>query len=239
MIRLLAALLILTGASSASEAQVAPQPGAGDPRLQTIDYSEGQVVQLRGAPGYELLVELSPDERVENVAMGDTSAWQVSVAKEGNRLFLKPLVGGIATNMTVVTSVRNYNFDLLSSTQPSSDMPYAIRFQYPSSVAGADDGQFVDVSAVSRRLSRYKVSGDRALQPVQVSDDGSRTYIAWSKYVDIPAVYAIDRSGREVLVNGMMGTDDVFIVDGAPLSLAFRIDGRVAYARRINWKRKP
>jgi hypothetical protein len=32
----------------------------------------------------------------------------------------------------------------------------------------------------------------------------------------------------------MMGTDDVYVVDGAPQLLAFRIDQSVARAQRIN-----
>ncbi len=215
-------------------AQSMPQPTAGDPHLQAIDYRADEVVQLRSAPGYALMVDLSPDEQVQNVAIGDGSAWQVSVTKEGNRLFLKPLRDSQGTNMTVVTTVRTYAFDLIAMTMPSSDMPYTVEFHYPPPPEVQADGNYVDVSAHSRRLSRYKVGGDRYLRPISVSDDGQRTYIAWPKAAEIPAVYAIDRTGREYLVNGMMGIDDVYVVEGAPMSLLFRIDNKTAFARRTN-----
>lgn len=214
-------------------AQVQPVTGGGDPRLQQVDYDARSVVQLRGSPGYQLMVEFSPDEQVQNVAVGDSGAWQVSVNREGDRLFLKPSQAGVATNMTVVTSVRVYNFDLNSVGEPSPDMPYTVQFRYPTQKAAADNSGYIDVSAAARRMSHYKVSGDRQVQPSSITNDGQHTYISWPKSAAIPAVYAPDRSGHDVLVNGMMGTDDVYVVDGAPQMLTFRIDKSVARAVRI------
>jgi type IV secretion system protein VirB9 len=215
-------------------AQVQPVPGNGDPHLQEVDYNAGQIVQLRGSPGYQLMVELSPDEQVQNVALGDSAAWGVSINKAGDRLFLKPLQAQVPTNMTVVTSVRIYNFDLVPLAGPQGDMPYTVKFLYPAvETKGGTDG-FVDVSAAARRLSRYKISGDSRVRPSSISNDGQRTYISWPKGAPIPAVYALDGNGHEILVNGMMGTDDTYVLDGAPQRLAFRIDQTTARAERVN-----
>jgi type IV secretion system protein VirB9 len=227
----LAALLVVLVAAPAL-AQVQPQPSGGDPRLQQIDYDAGAIVQLRGSPGYEMMVELSPDEQIQSVALGDSSAWQVSINKEGDRLFLKPAQGDVTTNMTVVTSVRVYNFDLASLPAPSLDMPYTVQFRYPAPKAAAQDGQYVDVASATQRISRYKVSGDRELWPERMTNDGQHTFIIWPRTASIPAVYAIDARGQDVLVNGMMGTDDIYVVDGVPDRLKFRIDNSVAYAVR-------
>jgi type IV secretion system protein VirB9 len=228
------AIALTIVASSPTAAQVTPMPGTDDPHLQVVNYDPGQIVQLRGAAGYQLMVELSPDEQVQSVAVGDSAAWGVSINKAGDRLFIKPLQAQVPTNMTVVTSVRIYNFDLVPLQGPQGDMPYTVRFQYPAAQPPTADGQFVDVSAAARRLSKYKVSGDRRLRPLSISDDGQRTYISWPKGAPIPAVYALDGNGHEILVNGMMGTDDVYVVDGAPQRLGFRIDQTVARAERIN-----
>lgn len=220
-------------------AQVQPQPAGGDPHLQQIEYDSGQIVELRGSPGYQMMVELSPDEQIQNVALGDSSAWAVSVNKDGNRLFLKPAQGDASTNMTVVTSVRVYSFDLASLSTPTPDMPYAVEFRYPApkpqAVAG---GQYVDVAAATRRISRYKVSGARQLWPTGVTNDGEHTFISWPKTADIPAVYAEDTHGKDVLVNGMMGTDDTYVIDGIPDRLTFRIDSAVAHAVRVAPKKR-
>lgn len=232
MRRVILAVLSL-GAASPVAAQLQPHPGTGDPHLQVVDYADGEIVELRAAAGYQLMVELSPDEQIRNVAVGDSGVWQVSANREGDRLFIKPTAADSATNMTVVTSVRTYTFDLVATNGAARDTPYTVQFRYPAAAIAQNDGAFVDVSAVSRRLSRYKVSGDRLLRPSSVSDDGQHTYISWPKGSPIPAIYAPDRSGNEVLLNGMMGTDDVYIVDGAPQRLIFRIDGNVARADRI------
>jgi type IV secretion system protein VirB9 len=225
-------LLILFSAAPAL-AQVQPQPAGGDPHLQQIDYDARSVVQLRGSPGYQMMVELSPDEQVQSVALGDPSAWQVSVNKEGDRLFLKPAQSGVSTNMTVVTSVRVYNFDLASLSGPSPDMPYTVQFRYPATKPRIDDGpSYIDVASATRRISRYKISGDRLLRPSAMSNDGQHTYINWPRSAPIPAVYAIDAEGKDVLVNAMMSTEDVYVVDGVPDRLMFRIDDNVAYAVR-------
>jgi type IV secretion system protein VirB9 len=230
LIPLAAALLVRT---TAAVAQVQPHPAGGDPRLQVVDYSEGQVVQLRGTPGYQLMVELSPDEQIRNVAIGDSASWQVSANKDGDRLFLKPSEADHPTNMTVVTSVRTYTFDL-SASAGGAEAPYVVQFRYPAAAPAQQEAGYVDVSAASRRLSHYRISGDRLLRPASVSDDGQHTYISWPRNQPIPAVYAPDRTGNEMLLNGMMGADDVYVVDGAPQQLVFRIDKNVARADRVN-----
>jgi len=225
-----AALLFIAAPCAA---RVQPFPGDGDPHLQRVEYNAGEIVRLRSAPGYQLMVELSPDEEVKSVAVGDSGSWQVNASKTGDRLFIKPTAVGGATNMTVVTSVRVYNFELQAQSQASPDMPYTVQFRYPAPRALPADAQYVDVSAAARRLSRYRISGNRWLRPNSVSDDGQHTYISWPKGAPIPAVYAIDRSGAEVLVNGMMGTDDVYVVDGTAQLLTFRIDSDIARAERM------
>lgn len=237
MIRRAIMLLFASAAAAPALAQVQPMPGSGNPHLQQVDYDPGQIVQLRGAPGYQMMVELSPDEQVQSVALGDSSAWQVSVNKEGDRLFIKPAQALASTNMTVVTSVRTYNFDLVPLSEPVPDMPYTVQFQYPAQPAQIADDGYVDVSSRTRRLSRYKVTGDSQLWPSSITDDGQHTFINWPRTASIPAVYAMGRFGRDELVNGMMATDDTYVIDGAPTKLTFRIDDRIAHAVRIKPKK--
>jgi type IV secretion system protein VirB9 len=207
-------------------AQVRPHPGAGDPHIQTIEYNAEQVVELQGAPGYEMTIELAPDEQVENVAVGDSSAWQVVASHRGDHLFVKAVAGGVATNMTVVTNVRLYAFLLTPLPGPGADSAYTIRFHYPSAAqALAEDGP------AGAAQGRYRLSGEKALRPSAISDDGRRTYIQWPREATLPAVYALD-GGQETLVNGMM-RDDVFVIDSIAADLVFRIDRRSARARRV------
>jgi type IV secretion system protein VirB9 len=214
-------------------AQVRPQPGAGDPRLQTIDYAADRVVVLEVAAGYMLTVELAPDEQIENVALGDSGAWQVTANRRGDRLFIKPLQGGVSTNMTVITNARLYAIDLVPLGGPSPEMAYTVRFNYPEARTGAGGGEeAADAEAEAPVDGRYRVSGARALQPSRIGDDGRHTYIEWPADRAIPAVYAVGENGEESLVNGMM-RDDVFVIDSVVPRLLFRIDRQTARAVRV------
>src|SRR3546814_20266945 len=81
--RALAILLALSAAPAV--AQVRPQPGTGDARMQTVDYQRNQVVEIQGAPGYQVMIALAPDEHIQNIAVGDSGAWQVVASPSGNR----------------------------------------------------------------------------------------------------------------------------------------------------------
>ena len=226
-ILLLLAGLLFAAAPIAAPAQVRPKPGTGDPRIQSVDFAPDQVVLIQGATGYSVTVELSPDEQVENVAIGDSSAWQVTANHRGDHLFVKAITGGISTNMTVVTSVRLYNFQLEPLAGGAGDMAYTIRFRYPDSRAGISD----DAASASGE-GRYRLGGDRALRPSEISDDGKHTYIRWTRDQALPAVYAIGDGGKEMLVNGMM-RDDIFVIDSVAQKLVFRIDKAIATATRV------
>jgi type IV secretion system protein VirB9 len=219
--------------TSPAVAQPWTTSATADSKPRVVQYEAGQVVPLRGALGYQVMVELAPDEEVKSIALGDSSAWQVSVDKARERLFLKPVRADERTNMTVTTSIRTYSFDLEALAAPIGDMPYVVTFDYTSPKPRTDDTQYVDVSAATRRLTKYRITGDQEIRPDSVSDDGRRTYISWPRSAPIPAIYGLDRSGNEVLLNGMMGTDDIYVVDSVPRMLVFRIDGRSAHAQQV------
>ncbi|HEX8641135.1 MAG TPA: TrbG/VirB9 family P-type conjugative transfer protein [Allosphingosinicella sp.] len=223
-------LVFLLGlaASAPLVAQVQPQPGAGDPRVQTVDYHPDQVVLLQAAPGYQVTLEFG-DERIENVAIGDSGSWQVTANRRGDYLFVKPLQAA-PTNMTVVTDARVYLFELAPLYGASAEMAYTVRFRYPNGEAAAEEtAQAATEPSVE---GRYRISGARSLRPAGISDDGVHTYIEWPPERELPAVYALLADGRETLVNGMM-RDEVYVIDEVVPRLVFRIDRREARAVRV------
>jgi type IV secretion system protein VirB9 len=218
--------VFLFGAAMPLAAQVRPMPGDGDPRLRVVDYREGQVVLLELAPGYQMMVEFAPDEQIENVAVGDTAAWQVSANRRGDRLFVKALQGGVPTNMTVVTNTRLYTMELAPLSGPDAGMAYVVSFRY-----GETPGK-VEPSGSAQAEGRYRLDGDRDLRPSAISDDGKRTYIQWPAGAAAPAVYAAGADGREILINGTM-RDDILVIDAVVPRLVFRGDRNSAEAVRL------
>ena len=211
-------------------AQVSPQSGGGDPHIQSVEYKADQVVLLQAAPGYQVSVEFAPDERIENVAIGDSGAWQATPNKRGDHLFIKPIQGGVTTNMTVLTDVRTYAFELRGLFGPQPDMAYTLRFRYPGTATSPDGSETAAGTAPQR--GRYRLSGDRAIRPSGIDDDGAKTYIEWAAESALPAVYSVDGAGKESLVNGNM-RDGIFVIDSVVDRLVFRLDKQIARAARV------
>lgn len=223
------ALLLLALAAAPCLAQIEPRPSGGDPRIQSIPWVPDQVFRIRAAQGFQVTLQLAPDERIENVAVGDSTAWQVSANNRGDLLFIKPVRDGVTTNLTVATDVRLYLFELAPADNAGPGTAYLIRFDFPAAAATPIE---TDRAAMD---GRYRLSGTRALRPSWISDDGTRTYIEWPKDVGLPAVFTIDARGREALVNGYM-RDGLYVIDSVLPRLVFRIDSSVARAVRLSAK---
>jgi type IV secretion system protein VirB9 len=80
-------------------AQPAP---AADRRVLELPWQPGVVVPITTTPGFEAAIAMSPDERVENIAIGNSALWQVTPNRRANLVFLKPASARApVTNMTV------------------------------------------------------------------------------------------------------------------------------------------
>lgn len=203
-------------------AQLGPPPGFTGGQIRAIPYSADQVVPLRVSPGYAAIIEFAADEAIDNVVVGNSAGWQVTPNRRGDRLVVKPLAGTAQTNMIVVTDVRRYVF-LLGPADRQDDAQFVLRFVYPTlqpvQLAGSP------VSAT------YRFGGVKALVPITMSDDGRRTIISWNATTELPAIFAIDRSGREAIVNGrMVGRD--YVVEGIAPRYIFRLGRQKATAIR-------
>lgn len=230
MRHLLPLLALLLGAPAVAQTSPAPIEASaqtpGDPRLRVVPYDPAQVVRLTAATNYQMTVIFSPDERVENVAIGDSEAWQATLNRRGDALFLKPLRSNGVTNMTVITDARVYSFELSAAYGPTADTPYTVRFAYP------DGRSEKAIDAAAAQVGRYRLSGARALRPSAISDDGVRTYVEWRAQQTLPAVFAIDERGDEVLLDGHM-RDGRYVVDAVHPALLFRLERQSARANRI------
>ena len=209
---------------------------AEDPRLVSRLYDETQVVLVEGKANVQTTIRFGEDELIENVAIGDSQAWQITPNKRANLLFVKPLAERAATNMTVITNRHTYLVDLVAN--PSNATPlYVLSFTYPEVVETAkerlaplDAPNAVELAAAQEADAivdpaelnfAWERKGDRKLLPARVYDDGTATFLAWPDGAPVPAILMKDEQGTEGPVNFAV-RGDVIVIDGVPRELVLR-----------------
>jgi type IV secretion system protein VirB9 len=231
--------VLLTAVLFAATALATPA-SANDARLVEHLYSANEVVRVEGKPSVQATIRFAEDEHIENVAIGDSTKWQVTPNKRANLLFVKPLADRASTNMTVVTDRRTYLFDLIAS--PTTRKPlYVLSFTYPPGEAGpalasADAPTADEVKAAtdpyavvdpSQLNFAWASKGTRQLLPARVFDDGGATFLSWPAGAALPAILIKNAAGTEGPVNYAV-RGDVIVVDGVPSEIVLRSGNDVA-----------
>jgi type IV secretion system protein VirB9 len=216
MLRTLICAMFVVFASTVA-AQVVPAPGPVDPRIRTVMYNPDAVISLRGHLGYQMMIEFDTGERIENVSLGDSLAWQVTPNRKATLLFIKPVARDAATNMTVVTNLRRYAFELSAAMPRGQSDPsiiFGLRFLYPPPPPPPPEPVRVEPPAPPPRPLNfaYSYSGSQRAAPARVYDDGVFTYFKFLPGVEAPAIFAIGADGPEGLVN-QQTRDDHAVVD--------------------------
>lgn len=106
-------------------------PITTDKRIKTYVYHASDVYLITISPGFQTSIEFGQGEQIQTISLGDTFSWLLNPV--GSRLFIKPLENNIRTNMTIITNLRTYQFDILSSSEREymNDIAYVVRFYYP------------------------------------------------------------------------------------------------------------
>ncbi|MBU0801458.1 MAG: P-type conjugative transfer protein VirB9 [Alphaproteobacteria bacterium] len=210
---LIVAFLTMALPCSSASALTEPRGGSADARIKTVTYRDNDVFQLRGHYGFTTMVELSPKEAIETTSIGDSEAWQViPSAHRGNILFLKPLEPNAETNMTVLTDQRIYAFELsadTASSYKSDDLAFRVKFLYAEDAKkpekfkkyAIEDYDPLQESSDSAWNFNYAYAGARRLRPEKAFDDGTFTYLKFLRQDVAPAVFSVDETGKESLVN--------------------------------------
>jgi type IV secretion system protein VirB9 len=202
-------------------AETVPPKGRVDSRVRSAAYNGDEVYKLHGFVGYQIDLEFEAGETFKGLGAGDIEG--LSFVGQENHLFLKPKAAKVATNLTVLTSRREYQFDYTASAQrPAADDPgviYALRFTYapPPSQSAADAAakrlasQLDNASAKRPRNIDYWYCGEPTLEPVAASDDGVHTRLRFAVNADLPAIFVRNDDGSESLLNFSMDAGDVIV----------------------------
>lgn len=227
---ILGVLSLLLVAGGALAQGTVPRPGTADPRIRTVGYNPNEVVWLHGHLGYQMMIEFDPAERIENISIGDSTVWQVTPNRKATLLFLKPVEHNAATNMTVVTNLRHYSFQLTASEASGPgdpDIIFDVRFLYPDAaptiieVAPPEPPPAAPPPLNTLNFA-YDSSGSKRITPLRVFDDGAATYFQFPEQMETPAIFALDNAGRESLVNFQV-RGRYFVVDAIGEAFALRL----------------
>ena len=142
-------------------------PAMADTRLQERFYNPNEIVIIRGRTKVQATIQFGDDERIENVAVGDSTAWQITPNKRASLLFVKPLSPTAKTNMTVVTNKHTYLFDLVAS--PKNRPLYVLKFTYPKpAVNPAEEARLAAAATPRETASALELQAAR--DPYAVAD---------------------------------------------------------------------
>ena len=232
----------------------APAP---DPRLVTLIFDETQVFTIRGKVRVQTTIKFGPDEMIQNVAIGDSGAWQVQPNQAQTILFVKPLETSARTNMTVVTSQRTYLFDLIAS--PRNAPLYVMQFRYPELEEAqrlAEEQAARDAEEAANRIEPNAIelaaandpyavadpaslnfewtgAGDRELLPSRAYDNGEALFLTWPAGTPIPAILVTNEDGDEGPVNFTVRGETV-VLDNVPEQVILRSGDETATLTNTN-----
>ncbi len=201
-------------------AETLPTKGSVDGRVRVATYDVNQVYRLYGFVGYQIDLEFEPGETFVGLGAGDMDG--LSFVGLDNHLFLKPKAATVATNLTVLTNRRHYQFDYSAVAERpagSVDLMYAVRFIYPvsASTLAADaasarvEAQLAQASAARPRNVDYWYCGHPWLKPTAASDDGVHTRLRFDPHADLPAIFVSNDDGSESLLNFSMDSGEVVV----------------------------
>lgn len=212
------------------------QAMARDSRVRVIAFETDAVVTIQGQRGVQTMIQLASDERIENIALGDSAVWQVTPSKSGDAIFVKPLVISGTTNMTVVTTRRHYLFELRAGGKGVS-AAYLLRFAYPQPAQLAVDSATPVIEPIkppepeptrhslpepALRQFDWAIKGDASLRPDAVFDDGKSTFVAWPEARELPAILARGGDGVEGAATYVL-SDGYLVIEGVEPSYTIQL----------------
>ena len=194
-----------------------------DKRIRWFAYSQDMVYDLViKASDQHTHIRLAPDEQLtEKPKLGDTTQWRL--AGNEKNLYVKALVPGLSTSVSLVTNKRIYQFQMRSSDSVK-DTVQMVYFQYPDDEERfeASRREFVAAAAqtVTNRVEReqrtlrpalgvdvqnltlYELKGDLPFKVRTMFADNKFTYLEVPPNTqDLPAIFITGPDRKAIPVN--------------------------------------
>lgn len=209
-------------AAATDAARIAPREAGWQGATQLFAYTPGGLYQVYAAVDRVTDIVLQEGESLSDtgaVAAGDTVRWVIGEAASGtgpNRrvhILVKPTDPGLVTNLVINTDRRTYHVELRST--PSTYLA-SVGWSYPQDdliaiQARQRASEQVAASQVQAGIEpanldfAYRLRGaNPPWRPVQVFDDGAKTYILFPEtiaQIELPPLFLIGERNQAELVN--------------------------------------
>ena len=203
-----------------AEARQEPTPEGYLNSMQVYTFIPGALYQLYTAPENVTDIALQPGETLVAKAAGDTVRWVVGDTTSGTgetqqvHILVKPTKEGLHTNLVLTTDKRTYHLECHST---AGTYMAAVSWRYPQDEMHRLTQQAATQKARSAQVIApvldatalhfvYKLESKDPPRwmPLQVFDDGQKTYIQLPPTLattEAPALFIKSREGTTQLVN--------------------------------------
>ena len=209
-------------AAATQAARVEPRPAGWQGAAQLFSFTPGGLYQVYAAVGQVTDIMLQEGETLSDtgaVAAGDTVRWVVGEASSGTgatrrtHILIKPTDPGLKTNLVINTDRRTYHVEIrstLSTYMASVGWSYPqdeliavkARIEAANQVAATQVQVGIDPAKID---FSYRLSGDAPpWRPVQVFDDGAKTYVLFPANIaqsELPPLFLLGEKNKAELVN--------------------------------------
>ncbi len=208
-------------------AERAPQTMGQDARVRSVWYNPSDVIRVDTNLRTNTALELGRGERIEQVLLGDSEAFDVEVLSNRNTVSVKPVIGSAHSNMTIYTSRRAIAFVLTEGRSKTPTFRVAVKYPEDQPAARASSTP----KAIGTRDTGYEYAGGGQARPTAVWNDGHATYFEFHPGVR-PSIFAVDSEGYELTVNSQT-RGRVVRVGGVAEAFTIRIGDEVICIRRV------
>ena len=195
------------------------------------DFEPGRLYELRTSPDFLTAIMLRPGEKLVAKAAGDTVRWVLGETVQGAGLnqqvvvLVKPMRGGLRTNLVLTTDQRSYLIEVMSGE--GKTYTSAVSWNYPQEemqeLAARQAQQAALQAVVAAKTAAVQVSPGLSIdqlnfsyqvkpvrgkpprwQPLRVFDDGTKTYIQFPVNMastEAPPLFLIGPGNSAELVN--------------------------------------
>ena len=203
-------------------ARISPRQAGWQGATQLFVYAPGGLYQVYAAVGQVTDIVLQEGESLSDtgaVAAGDTVRWVIGEAASGNgssrrtHILVKPTDPGLRTNLVINTDKRTYHVELRSTSATymasigwsyPQDELIAVRARIDAANAVASTQVQTGIDPAKLNFS-YRLSGaNPPWKPVQVFDDGAKTYLLFPETIaqgELPPLFLIGEKKQAELVN--------------------------------------